>query len=195
MKPAKRRRSFARGVPRAVVALVCLASYLVVAFGVPLPVAIHTGATGAFPCEHHGCGCHSAEQCWKQCCCFTQAERMAWYRRRGLEPPPGPIGKRTARLTSADSKCCHTGDKHKLAWKPRGQTKLPFSTSMVLVKHVQDCQGLGSYWLTIGAVLPVLAGGDFTVDLVPGEWLGVCQQRLESALRSPPVPPPRLALG
>jgi hypothetical protein len=25
-----------------------------------------------FPCQHRPCGCRSAEQCWKKCCCFDQ---------------------------------------------------------------------------------------------------------------------------
>jgi hypothetical protein len=44
-------------------------------------------------------------------------------------------------------------------------------------------------------VLPVVAVSDFCDDPAPREWLRPDSIKLESALQSPPVPPPRLALG
>lgn len=40
-----------------------------------------------FPCQHRPCGCRSADQCWKRCCCFTQAQKLAWAKRNGVTPP------------------------------------------------------------------------------------------------------------
>lgn len=35
----------------------------------------------AFPCQHHTCGCRTAQQCWKSCCCFTNEQKVEWARR------------------------------------------------------------------------------------------------------------------
>lgn len=40
-----------------------------------------------FPCMDRSCGCASAEQCWKQCCCFSNAEKVVWAQRNGVTPP------------------------------------------------------------------------------------------------------------
>lgn len=40
-----------------------------------------------FPCQHRPCGCRSAEQCWKQCCCYSNAQKVAWARAHGVTVP------------------------------------------------------------------------------------------------------------
>jgi hypothetical protein len=62
--------------------------YSWVALGVPLPtIAIAKRASERFPCENSRCGCAAAKQCWRSCCCHTLAERIAWARRNGVQPP------------------------------------------------------------------------------------------------------------
>jgi hypothetical protein len=62
--------------------------YLCVAVGVPLPVkGISKDLSEPFPCMNSSCGCRSAEQCWKSCCCHTLAERIEWARQNGVRPP------------------------------------------------------------------------------------------------------------
>ncbi len=65
---------------------VCLA-YLLVALEIPLPVFVHKDSSQPFPCQDHACGCQSAEQCWRSCCCFTAEERWAWARAHDVQPP------------------------------------------------------------------------------------------------------------
>lgn len=56
--------------------------------GVPLPTGNSLAKRGElFPCSTCKCGCTSAEQCWKSCCCHTLAERLAWARKHGVKPP------------------------------------------------------------------------------------------------------------
>ena len=52
--------------------------------------------TERFPCESRGCGCSSAVECWTFCGCSTRAEKLAWARREGVQPPAA------ARLTQAE---------------------------------------------------------------------------------------------
>ncbi|MGD9644605.1 MAG: hypothetical protein AB7U73_02770 [Pirellulales bacterium] len=67
------------------IAVVALGSYLAVAGGVPLPEPRISRDSRPFPCQHHQCGCRTADQCWQRCCCYTPAERRAWARAHGVE--------------------------------------------------------------------------------------------------------------
>jgi hypothetical protein len=82
------RRSTADHRARQLVAVVAALMYLAVASGVPLPVSNQASKSGElFPCATSGCGCNSAEKCWRSCCCHTLAERLAWAEKNGVKPP------------------------------------------------------------------------------------------------------------
>lgn len=40
-----------------------------------------------YPCEHCGCGCASATECWSHCCCHTPEQRLQWAIEHGVMPP------------------------------------------------------------------------------------------------------------
>ena len=82
-----RRNTFWRRLPRRVCAGVSLAAYLVAAVGFPIPAASAAIGGIPFPCQNHACGCQSAEQCWRSCCCFTPEEHWAWAKANHVEPP------------------------------------------------------------------------------------------------------------
>ncbi len=77
-----------------------LAIYVVVASGLPLPMAGGPPAVGSaaatqladkdrsrpFPCVDKPCGCATAEQCFAACCCNTPAELLAWASTHDLDP-------------------------------------------------------------------------------------------------------------
>ena len=69
-------------------ALLCLAAILL-----PLPIApVAQNNSGKdtsqpFPCQNRPCGCRSAEQCWKKCCCFTNSQKVAWAKANGVDLP------------------------------------------------------------------------------------------------------------
>src|SRR3954447_10580110 len=77
-----------------------LAVYIVTAAGVPLPAGHAAHKSGElYPCSDCECGCASAEQCWRSCCCHSMAERMAWARVHGVRPPEFAIAEaRRARI-------------------------------------------------------------------------------------------------
>ena len=72
---------------RRAVALVSLLGYLVALAGYPVSVRPRKVSAERFPCEHHACGCQDAEQCWRNCCCFTPREKFAWAREHHVTPP------------------------------------------------------------------------------------------------------------
>ena len=59
----------------------------------PLPVAFlkTTGSekdlSQPFPCQNRPCGCQSADQCWKKCCCFTNVQKVAWAKSNNVKLP------------------------------------------------------------------------------------------------------------
>jgi hypothetical protein len=55
--------------------------------GIPLPVPFVKDSTALFPCLDCGCGCASADMCWRQCCCYTNAEKLVWAHKHGVKAP------------------------------------------------------------------------------------------------------------
>src|SRR5438445_841636 len=97
------RRNYWQPLTRRLYACVALLCYLATAVGVPLPSLAHKDHSQPFPCQDHPCGCHTAEQCWQHCCCFSPEERFAWAEAHHVEPPayaerPTAQGWQTARL-------------------------------------------------------------------------------------------------
>lgn len=107
---------------RRVVTWLVLSAYVALAAGLPLPAGavVESGRRAAaakdrsrpFPCMDSPCGCISAEQCFRECCCHSVAERLAWARRHGLEADvlaalesrSRPTGRGSA--ATAPGSCC-----------------------------------------------------------------------------------------
>jgi hypothetical protein len=76
---------------------VLLAAYVITAAGVPLPSGRQVYKSDElFPCAKSTCGCRTAEQCWRSCCCHSFAERIAWARTHGVRPPDYAIAQAKA---------------------------------------------------------------------------------------------------
>src|SRR5579872_5866002 len=115
---AARRKRFWRTCRYRAGGALSLVAYLLATLGLPLPARARKETAGVpFPCQDHPCGCRTAEQCWKNCCCFTPAERLAWAKAHHVTPPAyaeqpaAPGGWRTTPRrrqgkTSATTSCC-----------------------------------------------------------------------------------------
>ncbi len=97
-----------------------LAVYLVALVGLPVPEFAQgtssASSAKAYPCQHGRCGCSSAEQCWRSCCCTTLEERLAWARKNHVTPPAfvleqlaekKALAASTPQKTTAKSCCAH----------------------------------------------------------------------------------------
>jgi hypothetical protein len=191
-----------------------LAIYVVTAAGVPLPSGNHVHKSGElFPCAKSPCGCASAEQCWRSCCCHTLAERFAWAREHGVRPPeyaiaaamrggidvawltcqlevpPSPAlpatGEGAGRLTARS--CCHC--------RAAQNTEQPAAkvAGHVIAWRALDCKGHSSNWL---AAVPTSfdRAQSFFNDLHLIQWL--CPAGSDHVARSgdlPTTPPPEVA--
>ena len=80
---------------RRLTALMLLVMSVLMIWPVALPVGnleTELGVEGKdrsepFPCQNRPCGCKSAKQCWKKCCCFTNAQKLAWAKAHRVQPP------------------------------------------------------------------------------------------------------------
>lgn len=101
------RRDIRRIVSQVVNGL-ALGGFLWLSSGAPLPAP--APASGElFPCMDCGCGCVTAEHCWRNCCCHTPAERLAWAKRNGVMPPAfvlAAAAKEAVRITASSKPCC-----------------------------------------------------------------------------------------
>ena len=76
---------------------------------VPLPMAPlpsnspEKDLSQPFPCQNRPCGCRSAEQCWKNCCCFNNSQKIAWAKAHKVPVPDYVVAAaENVKLTSAE---------------------------------------------------------------------------------------------
>jgi hypothetical protein len=90
MKTSTRKQMQRRRVSQ-IVGLALLVSFC--AMAVPLPMSVPTKSSSEkdesepFPCQNRPCGCRTAEQCWKKCCCFTNSQKVAWAKANNVKVP------------------------------------------------------------------------------------------------------------
>lgn len=158
-----------RSTPRRLCAGLALAAYLLTAFGLPLPAAVPAkDRSRPFPCQDHVCGCGTAAQCLRDCCCYTPEEKSAWARARGLEAPAADQGWRTARFRDRSSETPAAADCPKCSARSK-QREAP--SRWRLAMSPLRCQGHGTLWITTGAVLPVPPAVTWALLLPPVGWL------------------------
>ena len=166
-----------------------LAAYMLLASGLPIliPGASEKDLSQPFPCMNCACGCRNAEQCWRNCCCHTLTERLAWARENQVQPPDYVLAEARAQGIDAcdvghESHCCCC------CAKPKANTA-SHKSSVVLVQALQ-CSGIASDYLAIGvAIVPVHSDWHFQLilcGLVQPHLIAVASPAFE-----PLQPPPR----
>jgi hypothetical protein len=103
----RRSRSLLRRTARVALTLSVLLGLLAGAVG--FPVAPPELLNGDFPCQGHGCGCRSAEECWLGCCCLTPSQRLAWAKRRGVTPPAELVELADLEASTTNTTSCCSG--------------------------------------------------------------------------------------
>ena len=75
--------------------------------GVPLSSQRAPRIGAAFPCQDCVCGCPDAETCWRDCCCFTNAQKIDWAEKNGVKVPLFvTVAARREQATAAKPDCC-----------------------------------------------------------------------------------------
>jgi hypothetical protein len=62
-------------------------SIAIATVGIPIELPFAKDLRELFPCMNCGCGCVNAEMCWRDCCCFTNAQKLAWAQENGVQAP------------------------------------------------------------------------------------------------------------
>lgn len=158
-----RRRRFSSLVRRASRVWLTLAVLCGVAAGtVGFPVTPPGLLGGAFPCQGHGCGCRSAEECWLGCCCLTAAQRLAWAKQRGVTPPAElvelaqqeALAKEVASCCAGHgAACCHHGKACCTAKAIAHSEKNPEGESPGFGFTTPHCRGFIQWWAAAGQPL------------------------------------------
>jgi hypothetical protein len=190
--------------------MMALVGFLAGTIGVPLPQLARPtkDRSQPYPCMDHACGCASAEQCWRSCCCFTNREKLAWAAEHGVAAPayvftaatrerPKLAGsccavKQTVAACSDHKSTCCDHDAHAKDRHGEGAAHASGSViTFVLAIQARKCQGQAELWLALGAATPPpakfaiiqesLATGDATV--VIASLAGISER--------PATPPPR----
>ena len=199
------------------VAAVALSAYLITTIGLPLPTFVNKLQGVPFPCQHHACGCSTAEQCWDRCCCYSASEKLAWARKHQVEPPRKLLlaiaseaheHEHLAALASKNKPrgCCahrkvqtasvapgHCDPQHSdpVVRSPAadaGQGRITWVLGIAALK----CHGGSEYWSLSGAVMPAPQAIVWQFQWNVVEWFVLSEPSLYSHELVPPVPPPRI---
>jgi hypothetical protein len=214
--PRPPRNGTRRRLARRLLAGLALLTYCAATFGFPLPPRHPKDTSQPFPCQDHLCGCQSAEQCWRGCCCLSAAERWAWAREHHVEPPsyaelPEADGWRTQPLREEAAGTAASIQEHGCCppKAPAGQPRCesgscchdkpaapdsPAGVRWTLGIAAQHCNPLKALWLASGAVLLLPARPVWNPWLAPAEWLPFSDHSAANLSFAPLDPPPRTAV-
>ena len=196
--------------------LVCAVAVALATLGIPLPESFRKQAVEWFPCLECPCGCATAEVCWRECCCFSTAEKLALAREHRVEPPQFLLAQaereaeRQLDVKLADLKpCCRARamqqweqaqqrEPDKVACQetagPERVTPPPSQRGVRLFSTIDalKCRGLSpSLTLLPPSVLPEV---DLGIDAVhaASEQLFIEDLFFAGRTDQPPSPPPQL---
>ena len=133
-----------------------------------------------FPCQKRACGCKSAQQCWKKCCCFTNREKVAWAKTHRVDLPQFVVEAASQEPVAKAKACClHKSDNAKQPDAP------------VFAVEAAKCQG--DYWTWAVVSMWAVPAAVVNADAEAIQPLGpVRESKLIPCSPLPPVPPPRL---
>ena len=131
----------------------------------------------------------NAAQCWRECCCYTNRQKLAWANANRVKVPQFVLS--AAKREGGQKECTSTCCSQKPATPAVAKTELKLTIHLVLAIQSRQCRGQAEQWLSLGAVeLPPAA---VEMNLVPndcGELL-LTDEPLVSVASSPSQPPPR----
>ncbi len=186
---------------RQITSILLLAGFVAALLPIPListPPNIGKDLSRPFPCQNRPCGCQSAAQCKKKCCCFSDEQKLAWAKRNGVDPSEvvASTTKCSTASKSAPTVCCTI----KNVAKPQVTHRLPKvkSTSqsrykIVIAAVADDCQGLAktASGQSVFLIPPPASLNQFVESIV--ERFVIQGSVMVQAIAEPPVPPPRVA--
>lgn len=171
----------------------------------PCPAAPAKHSAERFPCENCSCGCGTAEQCWRNCCCYTQRQKVAWAREHNVVVPAFVAAvadqEAAAAKPSKPAKCPHCATKEARSddsaarahrdRKDEGGNAL----DVCLIKALR-CHGAADFWQAAGASWPGSEPVAWRVALnLTGEIPPIAPIQAILSSPTPPTPPPKLKIS
>jgi hypothetical protein len=179
----------------------------------PLPFSVRATESASngkdlstpYPCMNRPCGCRSAEDCWKSCCCTTKAERIAFVLENGLEMPAALVDAADEESTPAEPKaCCSKSpavapcDKDAECTPSSGCDKCDRQQSkprkgVVFFSSVLKCKGLSTMLAQFGGAVLPLVTPQVTFFVTEHGRLTLVDDVVTGLTLAPPAPPPRIS--
>jgi hypothetical protein len=181
----------------------------VCSIGVPLPAFSVKHAAEPYPCEHCACGCVDAETCWRHCCCYTNAEKLAWAKRNGVTPPMFVVAAAKRERCCAgqhaandgESGACHAATCHRPCCARRAKTACGEESPPTVARKSRDqlvwmvsalrCRGLSMSVSMLPPSLPLKACVKRALPSGPTEPVGLANTLYESPALPVASPPPK----
>lgn len=143
-----------------------------------------------FPCQHRACGCRSAAQCFKGCCCFTNSQKVAWAKRNRVRIPDFVVAA-AAQEKKSCAHCARARQERKRS-ESSGRQSTRMAQTLICMQAV-ECQGnstlLDGAW---SIVPPARVAPVARLHEVVERWT-LRSEPLVPCPQQPPVPPPRIA--
>jgi len=114
----------------------------------------HLGDTGKedtipFPCQSKSCGCRSARQCLKTCCCHSLQYRTAWFRRYAPEVLTEWLSAESGTPQKPLQRACCEKRSATAGIPRRSEPAKAFASW----NANSECQGLGGHLVTVPLML------------------------------------------
>ena len=163
--------------------------------------SLEKDTSAPFPCQTRACGCRSAKQCWKKCCCFTNTQKVAWAKANRVTLPTFVVAaaKREAPVArQAAEDCClvHVPQKGETPAEPSlpvvVHSDSPPRVRFVIGLEALQCSGVEQ--TGAGGLISIQPPQLMTVvisNLGMGEVTPLCDTPRTPCVPEPPTPPPR----
>lgn len=175
--------------------------------GVPVTRPSRKDLSSPFPCMNSHCGCMTAEQCWRDCCCHTLQEKLAWAHEHGVTPPDYVLDQKE--MLDVDHSCCASHKRESdsssvsvarkdccshsscCEQEENDEEKTP-SFSWLVTIHALKCKGNDGWSLLTNSLVVSTDEEVFvTLQSLPSEDVAKFCCHFESNQASPEYPPPR----
>jgi hypothetical protein len=184
-----------------------LGNYVFLLAGIPLPLPVEKDVSRPFPCQHHQCGCATADQCWRSCCCYSHEEKVAWARAHGVHLPAELLVVSQPNSGKSDSCCAASSEDECLAHvdpqkredsacchhqrEPAPPAEHESHRDGLIGIRALACQGGSAVWLLLATATPPTLEIVFEPDFASRELLPAVDEHLHGLLWAPEPPPPR----
>lgn len=140
-------------------------AYLTSMIGMPAPAMPIRKGGSLFPCQNRPCGCQTAEDCRRHCCCHNDAEKIVWAEQHRVpvaDVLPEPSSREWRRAPSAnppdscrspsspEDRCCQIA-----SLAPSTAKEAPHLSKALCGCFARKCGGSDGSWLALGLLSPV----------------------------------------